>query len=68
MDTPTTNNPLAREEIAKHAYDIWEACGRPPGREVEFWLRAENELRKDRQQAEECRCGLGHPAEPTRSS
>lgn len=31
-------------EIAKRAYAIWEREGRPKGREVEHWLRAEAEL------------------------
>ena len=38
------NANLSREEIASRAYQIWEACGRPPGRELEHWLQAEREL------------------------
>jgi Protein of unknown function (DUF2934) len=31
----------AREErIRERAYHIWEASGRPPGRDEEFWHRA----------------------------
>jgi hypothetical protein len=33
------------DEIAKRAFEIWEASGRPPGRDVENWLQAEAELR-----------------------
>ena len=44
-----TNNggPLAKpshEEIAKHAYEIYERNGCQPGREIENWLAAEAEL------------------------
>jgi hypothetical protein len=54
---------LTHEEIANRAYDIWDACGRPANQEHEHWLRAERELMKDRQQAEECRSSFGdnHP-------
>jgi hypothetical protein len=33
-----------REQIAARAYAIWEQEGRPFGREIEHWLRAEREL------------------------
>ena len=32
-------------EIAKRAYCLWEVEGRPSGRELEHWLRAEAEVR-----------------------
>jgi Protein of unknown function (DUF2934) len=28
------------DRIREHAYHIWEASGRPPGRDEEFWQRA----------------------------
>jgi hypothetical protein len=28
------------DRIRERAYYLWEASGRPPGREVEFWHRA----------------------------
>ncbi|HEV3177804.1 MAG TPA: DUF2934 domain-containing protein [Stellaceae bacterium] len=31
-------------EIAKRAYAIWEVEGRPSGRDLDHWLRAEAEL------------------------
>jgi hypothetical protein len=31
-------------EIAKRAYTIWEVEGRPTGRELDHWLRAETEV------------------------
>ena len=31
-------------EIAKRAYTMWELEGRPTGKDLEHWLRAEAEL------------------------
>jgi hypothetical protein len=36
------------EAIAKRAYELYEDSGRPAGRDVEFWLKAEKELYADR--------------------
>lgn len=36
--------PDREAEIAKRAYAIWELEGRPKGRDIEHWLRAEAEL------------------------
>lgn len=33
-------------EIAKRAYSIWEMEGRPSGRDLEHWLRAEAEVER----------------------
>ncbi len=41
-------------EIAKRAYAIWEVEGRPNGRQIEHWLRAEAEL------------GVAEPSKPRR--
>ncbi len=35
---------LRREAIAERAYYLWEAAGKPAGRDEEFWTRAESEL------------------------
>ena len=43
---------ITHEEISRRAHDIWEQCGRLDGQETEHWLRAERELRNERQQAE----------------
>jgi hypothetical protein len=32
------------EETRRRAHQLWEAAGRPEGRDLEFWLRAEREL------------------------
>jgi len=33
------------EQIRQRAHQLWEAAGRPEGREQEFWFEAERELR-----------------------
>ena len=35
-------------EIRERAYELWERNHRPEGFEIEFWLLAERELRKER--------------------
>ena len=37
-------NTAIEERIRTRAYEIWEAEGRPLGREVEHWLQAAQEL------------------------
>lgn len=37
MNQPQTS----RETIAERAYYLWEAAGKPAGRDEEFWTRAE---------------------------
>jgi len=32
------------DEIRRRAYELWEADGRPDGRDEEYWHRAEREL------------------------
>jgi Protein of unknown function (DUF2934) len=32
------------EQIRQRAYELWQAAGRPEGREQEFWHEAEREL------------------------
>ena len=36
-----------REKVLKKAYEIWEAEGRPHGRDMEHWLKAELMLGED---------------------
>lgn len=56
--TPTTqaSPPAAQaksrpsqEQISKRAYEIWEAHGRPEGKDQEHWCQAERELMLGRQ-------------------
>ena len=34
----------AYEQIAERAYQLWETDGRPHGRDIEHWLKAERQL------------------------
>lgn len=57
----------AREEaelIADRAHAIWEQSGRPEGCAQEHWLRAEAEVRREREQARQLRGGLPASAAP----
>lgn len=40
---PTLND----EQIRERAHQLWEASGRPEGREQELWHQAERELKGD---------------------
>jgi Protein of unknown function (DUF2934)/HNH endonuclease len=42
---PPLREPPTHADIATQAYAEWEASGRPDGRDIEFWLRAETQLR-----------------------
>jgi Protein of unknown function (DUF2934) len=37
----------ARRSKEQRARELWEQHGRPAGRDEEFWLQAESELRKN---------------------
>ncbi|HEY5041597.1 MAG TPA: DUF2934 domain-containing protein [Verrucomicrobiae bacterium] len=41
-----TSRVITTEVIASRAYILWEKAGRPPGRDVEYWLQAEKELKE----------------------
>jgi len=51
----TANQPSRAEnhanddEVARRAYELYEARGREPGRELEDWLHAEQEVNRRRQ-------------------
>jgi hypothetical protein len=36
--------PPTREQVALRARDLWDAAGRPEGRDLEFWYAAERAL------------------------
>jgi hypothetical protein len=40
--------PDRHGEIAERAYSIWEGEGRPSGRDLDHWLRAEAEVQAER--------------------
>ncbi|HEY0944984.1 MAG TPA: DUF2934 domain-containing protein [Opitutaceae bacterium] len=43
--------PITIEQIATRARELWQRKGAPAGRDLEFWLQAENELVFEREQA-----------------
>ena len=42
---PQGRADVSEDDTRVRAYQLWEAAGRPEGDGVEFWLRAERELR-----------------------
>ena len=40
----TRSDDASREMIARRAYELWEASGRPMGRDLEHWLQAEQAI------------------------
>jgi hypothetical protein len=47
--TPSTQPPIRHEEISARARELWQKNGSPEGRDDEFWLAAEHELTRDRE-------------------
>ena len=43
-----TNGSASPEDVARLAYEFWEARGCPDGSPEEDWFRAENELHRER--------------------
>jgi hypothetical protein len=37
-------NPELRAKVEERAYTMWENDGRPDGMEIEYWLKAEQEI------------------------
>jgi hypothetical protein len=44
MTARPMENP-ARMEVVRRAYELWQLAGQPAGRDQEFYLLAEQELR-----------------------
>jgi hypothetical protein len=44
MTARPKENP-ARMEVVRRAYELWQQAGMPEGRDQEFYLQAEQELR-----------------------
>ena len=40
---------ITTEVISARAFKLWENAGRPTGRDTEFWLQAESQLKRDTQ-------------------
>jgi len=67
MNQSTTEiQPIAQEEITARARQLWQEAGSPEGRDFEFWLGAEAELRRDREDVD--RTKKGKNQKPARST
>lgn len=40
----------SNDEVTRRAYELWDAAGRPSGRDLHFWCKAEEEMRTDPRQ------------------
>lgn len=50
LSTETSLPEIQTDEIAARARDLWQKAGSPDGRDLEFWLAAEQELQLNRRQ------------------
>ena len=67
MNQSTTEiQPIAQEEITARSRQLWQQAGSPEGRDLEFWLAAEAELRRDREDVD--RTKKGKNQKPARST
>ena len=39
---------LRRSSVRARAYELWEEAGRPPDRDLEFWLEAERQIKDEK--------------------
>jgi hypothetical protein len=64
--TPSENHPIQHEQIAARSRELWQKAGSPDGRDLEFWLGAEAELGRDRQDVQQTQRGeIESPARST---
>ena len=40
LNNPLHDNPAREQRVRERAYHLWEADGKPHGRDVEYWQRA----------------------------
>jgi hypothetical protein len=58
MNTTHSNNrPIQQEEIVARSRELWQRAGSPEGRDLEFWLGAEAELSRDREDVKQTQRG-----------
>jgi hypothetical protein len=43
-NNPLLDNPRREQRVRERAYHLWEADGKPHGRDVEFWQRAREQI------------------------
>ncbi|MGC4070951.1 MAG: DUF2934 domain-containing protein [Nibricoccus sp.] len=60
------SHPIQHEEIAARSHELWQKAGSPDGRDLEFWLGAEAELRREREDVKQTQRGeINAPARST---
>jgi hypothetical protein len=64
--TQSDSRPIQHEEIAARSRELWQKAGSPEGRDLEFWLGAEAELQRDREDVKQTKNGQIH--DPARST
>ena len=47
--TAPARREITTELVASRAYILWDKAGRPQGRDVEYWLQAESQLKQNTQ-------------------
>jgi hypothetical protein len=40
---------VRRPKVRARAYELWTQAGQPPGRDIEFWLEAERQIKDERE-------------------
>lgn len=64
--TESKEHSIQHEQIAARSHELWQKAGSPDGRDLEFWLGAEAELRREREDAKETQRGeINDPARST---
>src|SRR5688572_15610330 len=68
MNNTQINNDssIQSEQIQAKAHELWQKAGSPEGRDLEFWLAAEHELRREREDIRETQSGVA--TSPARST
>jgi hypothetical protein len=68
MNNTQTNNDssIQSEQIQAKARELWQKAGSPEGRDLEFWLAAEHELRRESEDVNETKNGVA--TSPARST
>lgn len=55
--TQSQNRPIQHEEIVARSRELWQKAGSPDGRDLEFWLGAEAELQREREDVKQTERG-----------
>jgi len=58
---------MQSEQITAKARELWQKAGSPSGRDLEFWLAAEHELTRDREEIAMAQHGDVTPPQSTPS-